>query len=82
MKLENENIEQPQKPQLNIGAVISSFCVGDTVRFINKREFYSSTRIGSKGFILKSANSILGVCHWIKFKSHENWMYEDQIERW
>ena len=23
MKLENENIEQPQKPQLNIGAVIS-----------------------------------------------------------
>ena len=25
MKLENENINEPQKPQLNIGAVISSF---------------------------------------------------------
>lgn len=60
--------------------VISRFSVGDKVKYIKKREFYCSTRLGSKGIIQKSTNSILGVCHWIKFKSHETWLYDDQIE--
>ena len=60
--------------------VISRFSVGDKVKYVKKREFYCSTRLGSKGVIQKSANSILGVCHWIKFKSNETWLYDDQIE--
>jgi len=60
--------------------IISRFSVGDTVKLITKREFYCPTRIGSKGVIQKSSNSILGVCHWIKFKSHQNWIYEEQLE--
>lgn len=62
--------------------IVSNFNIGDSVRYINKREFYSSVRIGSKGKILKSSNSILGVCHWIKFKSQETWLYDNQIELW
>ncbi|MCK9574743.1 MAG: hypothetical protein WC979_03195 [Candidatus Pacearchaeota archaeon] len=54
----------------------------DEIRFINKLEYYSSTRLGSKGKIIKTANSVLGICHWIKFKSGENWLYDNQIELW
>ena len=65
----------------DIGAT-SKYNIGDTIRFIKKNEYYTSTRVGSKGVILKSSYSMGKVCYWIKFKSHENWMYEDQIELW
>ena len=78
--MENKNTEQEQQQALRKTDVISRFSVGDKVKYIKKREFYCSARLGSKGIIQKSANSILGVCHWIKFKSHETWLYDDQIE--
>ena len=45
MKIENENIEQPQNPQLNIGAVMRSakdfkighFKIGGVSRYIYQR---------------------------------------------
>ena len=74
--------KQVETEQCTIPSVISRFSVGDTVRLVSKREFYCSTRIGSRGVIQKSSNSVLGVCHWIKFKSHENWIYEEQLDFW
>lgn len=78
--MENKNSNLEQTPPFCKTDVISRFSVGDKVKYVKKREFYCSTRLGSKGVIQKSANSILGVCHWIKFKSHETWLYDDQIE--
>jgi hypothetical protein len=40
MKLENENLNEPQKPQLNIGAVISRF--NSTVE--KQQSFYSELK--------------------------------------
>ena len=76
----NKNLSQDNNSALHKTDVISRFSVGDKVKYVKKREFYCSTRLGSKGVIQKSANSLLGVCHWIKFKSNETWLYDDQIE--
>ena len=74
--------KEAQTTQLNMPVVISRFSIGDTVRLVSKREFYCPTRIGSKGLIQKSSNGVLGLSHWIKFKSHENWIYEEQLDFW
>ena len=79
MNIDSKNTEVKQ---CTIPSVISRFSVGDTVKLVSKREFYCSTRIGSKGVIQKSSNSPFGVAHWIKFKSHENWIYEEQLDFW
>ena len=35
MNKEEQNLNEPQNPQLNIGAVISRFSIGDTVNYCN-----------------------------------------------
>jgi len=76
-----DNTNKQDKPY-TISGVSSRFSVGDTIKLVSKREFYCSTRIGSKGVIQKSSNSPFGVAHWIRFKSHENWIYEEQLDFW
>lgn len=47
MKLENENIEHSQKPQLNIGAVICSACGAEDSIHWDKREIGIDDKHGS-----------------------------------
>jgi len=78
----NADSKNKKTEQCTTPSVISRFSLGDTVRLVSKREFYCSTRVGSRGIIQKSSNSPFGVCHWINFKSHENWIYEEQLDFW